>query len=658
MLTLIEPINLIGLNDRPDLGCAMLIGSCREHGIKTTLVKAQTRYIHDMFTRDSENLYQMLMELPENNDKEAQQLLKYKHFFQTKPINTFKLEVEEVYWDVIVNKSIRSFLDASKVKQFITLYNVFRIMYTHRLLVQKKTNIRLIDRYVDEVVKTSPSYLGFSIRGEMNPLSREIISRVKERIDIPVIVGGTFTPFVDHDSLQQLFESQGFDYMIIGAGDQALPALIEALEGNREPTDIPNVCYQFGNRIKVNEIEVCKDPNQLPHPDFSQFDLDLYPTPVRILPFQTARGCYWRKCAFCSHHNVDRGHYKTLQIDNVIEQLHHLKSTYDCSHFFLADESLSSSRARRLSEALINRNLNVHLDIRGRLELGFNNGNLLKLMRKAGISSIAWGLESGCQRVLDSMRKGIKLKNVTAILRKSHQAGIANMCFIICGFPGETSEEWRETVDFLMENRFHIDRVMSGTFKFSKHAPVAQTPEKWGLTIKNNGSITMKRGMTPKQAWFLHHTYMAEHDSCRIEDQKRDTFIKSGFDGHICRMIIFVLNCYVSQNPILDGPLNNKHGKLFPVLLGEPENGSTGKTIIPVDLKRTVLDNFETPEPELSMEPYELKVFELANGNTSLLEIAKQNEGTTGVNDYQEKIIQFFKQAYRHNWCVMLEKNR
>ena len=63
MLTLVEPIILENISDRPHLGCAMLISACQAKGIKTTLVKGQTRFLKDMFTNDSGELWNLIRDL-------------------------------------------------------------------------------------------------------------------------------------------------------------------------------------------------------------------------------------------------------------------------------------------------------------------------------------------------------------------------------------------------------------------------------------------------------------------------------------------------------------------------------------------------------------------------------------------------------------------
>ena len=63
MLALLEPCIMKDILDRPHLGCAMLIAACLEKGIKTTLIKGQTRYLKDMFVNDSEELWRLIQDL-------------------------------------------------------------------------------------------------------------------------------------------------------------------------------------------------------------------------------------------------------------------------------------------------------------------------------------------------------------------------------------------------------------------------------------------------------------------------------------------------------------------------------------------------------------------------------------------------------------------
>lgn len=86
---------------------------------------------------------------------------------------------------------------------------------------------------------------------------------------------------------------------------------------------------------------------------------------------------------------------------------------------------------------------------------------LLEKMRKAGCEWLGYGIESGSQKVVDSMNKHFSIANAEEVLRDTHQAGISTQANIMFGIPGETEEDFKETLEFLKRNREHIDSVLA-----------------------------------------------------------------------------------------------------------------------------------------------------------------------------------------------------
>jgi len=647
MLALVEPTNLFNLTDRPNLGCAMLIGACRQQGIETRLIKAQTRYIRDMFIDDSDELWHLFQDL--KADPKDKRLSIFKQYFSAFSLQQFRTLLKTVYQEIFINKSMRTCLDAQKISQFIVLYEIFSKLYIHYILRLKHTNLRIIDRYVQEIVEISPQYVGYSIRGAFSPLSRIIIKRVKEITGAPVIVGGSLTPFINPDELEKVMGEEGFDYLVVGAGEKALPQLLDALENKREPKGIANVFYKSGGRVKGNKLEVVEDLDALHFPDFSQFDLDLYPTPVRMLPLQSARGCYWRKCAFCSHHKIDLNRYKTWRVDRIIEILEYLHSTHGCKNFFLDDESISPTRARHISEALIANGLKIKLEVRGRFDAGFNDSNLLKLMRSAGFASISWGMESGCQRILDRMNKGIRKKNISDILIKAHQNKISNMCFIFCGFPGETKEEWHETIDFLKKHHPYIDGIIEGVFFLNQYAPIGLEPWKWGVTLNEKKEYSTEYGMSIKEINTYYRLYMDRYYAWRSEQTNSHEYIKSGFNGHLNRMMLFYIAGHIlPQEKVKQYFLNNDYDNLYPVLLGNISQNSNRTTFQPRNLEKSFFANFMEPAEKKELNPMEKECCRLADGTHSISDIAGSNIMKTNLTrkEWEQNCLCFFKEAF------------
>lgn len=658
MFSIVEPINLSDMCDRPNLGCAMLIAACREKGFETTLIQAQTRYIHDMFVRESEEIWNLYRDLEENETSRA--WVRYKALFKNKPLGRFQEELKALYDVVITNKTIRSSFNAPMVRRFLTLYNDFSGLYHYYINHVRYTELSLVKRYVNEILKSNPRYLGWSLRGGFDFLSRTIRKTVKEKTGVPIILGGAFTPFIDLNKVGLFFVREHFDYLIVGAGEMALPALLEALENHQAPSHIPNVVYQDGNTIRAGEMVVVTDLNELSCPDFSQFDLDRYPTPVRILPIQTARGCYWRKCAFCSHHKIDQGHYKEWAVEKLVGILGQLGKQYSCAHFFIEDESVSPKRAGQISEAILRSKLQVKLDIRGRFERGFNDNGLLGLMKKAGFSSISWGLESGCQKVLDAMVKGTTKETIQQILEKTSRNHMANLCFIMCGFPSETREDFHETMAFLMENDSHIDRVMSSVFEFEEQAPVGKYPEKWGVVVHGDGTISTKTGMGRDEVQGVHENAFDRYIRF-LEGKKRfSKYLVSGYDaGHIVRMIIFFIYSHLLPKEEIAGFHENAgYAKIFPVLPGSVKREDKENIFFPVDTKRSLLDNFMEPEEGRPVDEWETALFELADGTLSVAEIIHilKEKGLASSNgaSVNEKAVAFLKEIFSKDWGMAL----
>jgi len=658
MLTLVEPCIMNDILDRPHLGCAMLIAACLEKGIKTTLIKGQTRYLKDMFVTDSEELWRLIQDLKEENLGIGE----YKKSIQEKGLRQFQDELKNLYQYVIVDKNPRHYFNAILIEKFNNLNKIFKRVYLYYLTKLNHNELKIIDRYVSEIIKSNPRYIGFSLQGNSDPLSRTIRKRIKELTEIPIIVGGALTPFIDLKKLDKIFEEEYFDYLVIGCGDHALPSLIKTLENNKNPKGIMNVFYKKGGRIIGNDLGIIDDLDELPYPDYSQFDLDLYLTPKRILPLQTARGCSWSKCAFCSHHKIYQGKYRTFSLEKVIKTIKHLRNNYNCSHFVFHDDELPPVRAKKISEAILsNKVKEISIYSYARLSNGYNSNKLLRCLRKAGFSTIAWGMESGSQRVLDSMNKRIKVSEMSQILKKSSKNGITNLCFIFFGFPGETQREAQQTVEFLKKHADYIEYVMISTFTFELNSPIGKNPGKWGVDIKADGSYSTKNGMNSEEfnVFYSELVKGLEINSTKITSDK----LKNLLPGHCRVMLRFLISSHVLLSDtilrryIKGGELN----KIFIIILGEIKKKGNRTMFRPINTTETCLINQYHPEKEKVLDSLEEVIFILSDGTLSIEDICFiicNNFKTRNEKEYiYKKCINFFQELFSKNFGLCFEKS-
>ncbi|MGM5483016.1 MAG: B12-binding domain-containing radical SAM protein [Nanobdellota archaeon] len=227
------------------------------------------------------------------------------------------------------------------------------------------------------------------------------------------------------------------------------PAVYKNLKGTKINTKELNKYFQVENNS----------------PDFTDFYQEDYPAPD-ITPVKSSEGCHYGACAFCTHHN--RTPYKELPLN--------LKGKY----FFFIDDMIPLNRLKEIA-LLMPKDAKWWAQLRPTKDLIQH----LDMLAKHGLKSVAWGVESGSQRMLSLMRKGTNPGDMAQVLKASKKAGIINTVYLMSGFPGETREDFEKTIDFLKENEQFIDLVSPSHFGLQKETYVYNNPEKFGISIRH-----------------------------------------------------------------------------------------------------------------------------------------------------------------------------
>ncbi len=242
-------------------------------------------------------------------------------------------------------------------------------------------------------------------------------------------------------------------------------------------------------------------------PDFSVYDLDAYFTPQPVIPIRTSTTCYYKQCAFCSHYN--KVQYSEYSLDLIKKIIVDSKQRY----FYFIDDMIPVKRLLQIAEIV--KPLNIQWACQLKPTADFNYATL-RTLHEAGLTFVMWGVESGCQRILDCIKKGTIKKDVANVLQESHRAGIKNVTFIMFGFPTETKEDFLETISFLEDNRNAIDLVHDGVFGLQKGTPIYNNPEVFGVTsiteqertvLEPRISYTVSSGLTNEEASTLRRKY-------------------------------------------------------------------------------------------------------------------------------------------------------
>jgi radical SAM superfamily enzyme YgiQ (UPF0313 family) len=403
-------------------------------------------------------------------------------------------------------------------------YKVF--MSSEVLDAVQDTQVNIYRDVFEQLLKPAieaerPDVIGISIVLQQQIFSTmTFCALIKEQFpDIHVTIGGnTVTRLRDVlPHKPDLFAL--FDSAVIYEGETAFLQLVEAVGAGRELAGIPNLIYRDASGIHTSPSSYAEDMSALPPPDFDGLPLEKYFVPNRILPYLATRGCYWGRCEFCDHGEGYTAGYRTKKIDEIIGEIRHLKTKYQCRHFHFTDESYPPALFRKLTRKLVETNMDIVWTTHMRFEKSLSDEAVWNDARDSGCKFLHYGYESGNERVLKLMDKATTKEVIKTSLQRAADAGIWNHCMGFFGFPGETRQDAYDSIRFLEENKHLIHSIGFGTFDLSKHTPVAKDPERFGVTPYINPEwdlaldyyFTVKEGLSVEEAERVFEEFERNH---------------------------------------------------------------------------------------------------------------------------------------------------
>jgi radical SAM superfamily enzyme YgiQ (UPF0313 family) len=301
----------------------------------------------------------------------------------------------------------------------------------------------------------------------------------KAATDIKGLLRGVFVavggPYPIAAKAQCLRDEPNIDAVVTGEGEFATVEMLERLKAGRGLEGVQGVAYRANGKIVENPPRpLITDLDSLPFPARELLgDASLYippPATYRRRPVAvmiTSRGCN-RRCIYCFQ--IDR-HRKTgiryRSVENVMAEIEHILGQGYREIKFI-DDTLAADygRAMRIAREIKRR----RLDFTWFASACVNqvDGPLLEAMREAGCWAVLFGAESGVQKNLNAIRKGITLEQTKKAVRAAKEAGLKVFTPFLFGIPGETFEEGLKTIEFALEldpdvANFHAITPFPGT---------------------------------------------------------------------------------------------------------------------------------------------------------------------------------------------------
>jgi len=312
------------------------------------------------------------------------------------------------------------------------------------------------------ILEENTDYLGLSCTTASVDNAARIARAVKEQSPQTLtFVGG---PHITALPAETFHRYPVFDYGVVGEGEMAFLDLLAAVQGGEGFSGVKSAVFREGGEVFINPRGSFHDNlDQFPFPAF-----DLLPFfPHRYQPpflnylqgptasLLTSRGCP-QACTFCDR-SVFGQRYRYFSEDYLFGLISHLRRKYGIKHMVFVDDQFAASKPRliRLCEKLAGGNLKIRWNCDARVDAV--DPELLRLMKKAGCWMISYGIESGSQKILDSLRKGFHLDQVECAVRWTKDAGIRAKGLFMIGSPGETEETLAQTLSLLL--RYPLDEI-------------------------------------------------------------------------------------------------------------------------------------------------------------------------------------------------------
>ena len=330
-------------------------------------------------------------------------------------------------------------------------------------------------------------------------------------------LGGNYFLRIKETLLSRPAFMQAFaDSVLLGEGEGSLVALYRALEDGRPLDTVPNLVHlEGGERPRFTFPEAALPLAGRALPDLDGLPLKDYFTPEIVLTTRTSKGCAWGRCTFC---DTDYGiRPDTRPVEDLLAEVAEVKARWGIENFELIDESMNPGSMEEFSRGVLERGLRPHFFGNGRTEPAFTPQRL-GLMAEAGLTMILWGIESGSERVFKLIQKGVDFHGRLEVLRAARDAGLWNFAFLFFGFPSETEEEARETIQLIKDHRDLLNAYGRSVFTLGKHSKIQASAEELGLAdmiedrqeFSTTLSYRVTKGMTREQA-------LRMADRCRLE---------------------------------------------------------------------------------------------------------------------------------------------
>jgi len=316
-----------------------------------------------------------------------------------------------------------------------------------------------IERLSDLIIDSGNKLFGFSVTRQSWMLSVKLAEKIKKELpDSTILFGGYDCQFVD-ECLNK-YSSSTIDYVIIDEAEQTIVDFLNEYYNGKKLNNILNIpgVLSLSRPEKYIRREWIKNLDSINFPTYKEVDISIYPANLSVM-IMGSRCCSWAKCSICPDTNRG-GFFRTRSAKHIFEEIIYLYQNFNIKDFVFGDAEINGAPEilDELCGLIIESGIKIKLGGQLRVNPEIEVSTYEK-MKSAGFNILLVGLENGSPNVIKIMNKGFKLDDAVAMFTKMKLAGLMVAINLIVGTPGETLDNFYETVNFIRNRRDIIDHI-------------------------------------------------------------------------------------------------------------------------------------------------------------------------------------------------------
>ena len=339
------------------------------------------------------------------------------------------------------------------------LFPPLGLAYIASVLQSKGHTARLLDMEAEsldeegliaEISKFAPDLIGIYSSTPIIFYAFSLAKICKENFSVPIVFGGPHPSSFPEDTIKNDF----VDFVVRGEGEFVMADLADTLSENLPLEQVRGLSFKKENKIINNSPQAyIENLDDLPLPSHNLLPVAKY-SPYSYLDrggkwftMLTTRGCPFR-CIFCNSGSIFGKRYRTRTPQNMVKEVEILNKNYDIKNILFVDDTFTLSKESTLEFCRLLREKKLDISWSCETRVHLVDDELLKEMKRAGCFGIAFGIESGSQKMLDNLKKGITLEQSEYAVKAAKKAGIEVRTFWVFGAPNETRDTVLESIKF------------------------------------------------------------------------------------------------------------------------------------------------------------------------------------------------------------------